>query len=381
MPSLSRTRLLRGLLVSCALCALFAGCGGGADSASTPLAPAAGRPGVLSLTSSPRSEPPATNPARQLSLQAEAASLAYGIGARGHIVTHTWREFEPASPGLDPDVASEIQLALDAARAGSLTLYLGIAVVNTSVKELPLDLAGRAFDDPVVRVRFHALLDRLVGANPGRFRYLSIGNEVDEYLSAHPGEQAAYRAFYRDAAQYARSLDPALQVGVTGTAEGALGSHAASLQDLISAGSDVVMLNYYPMQGDATGLASVREPSVVASDFAGMLAFAGARPLLMQEVGYPASTVLNSSEAKQAAFVSQVFAAWKASNGRIPFLNVFLLHDLAPQTCDDLLVYYGLSLSHNYGAFLCSLGLRRADGTPRLAWQTLSDEARLAHLP
>jgi len=85
--------------------------------------------------------------------------------------------------------------------------------------------------------------------------------------------------------------------------------------------------------------------------------------------------------AKQAAFVTNVFTAWKAANGRIPFLNVFLLHDFTQSMCDDFGVYYGLPNVPSFKAFLCSLGLRKADGTARQAWSTLGDEARKANLP
>ena len=85
--------------------------------------------------------------------------------------------------------------------------------------------------------------------------------------------------------------------------------------------------------------------------------------------------------AKQAAFVTNVFTAWKAANGRIPFLNVFLLHDFTQSMCDDFGVYYGLPNVPSFKAFLCSLGLRKADGTARQAWSTLGDEARRANLP
>lgn len=112
-----------------------------------------------------------------------------------------------------------------------------------------------------------------------------------------------------------------------------------------------------------------------------MLALAGAKPLLLQEVGYPAAASTGSSEARQAAFVSNVFAAWKAEPGRIPLLNFFLLHDFTPQMCSDFGLYYGTSGSANFTDFLCTLGLRHADGTPRSAWPTLQREAQAAGLP
>lgn len=49
--------------------------------------------------------------------------------------------------------------------------------------------------------------------------------------------------------------------------------------------------------------------------------------------------------------------------------------------CDDFGVYYQLATSPSYNAYLCTLGLRRADGIPREAWGILQTEARRANLP
>ncbi len=224
------------------------------------------------------------------------------------------------------------------------------------------------------------MLDAVIGVRIGRVRYLSIGNEVDVYLSQHPAELPSYKAFFRDAAQYARSLDPSLQVGVTARADGALGGAAAIVQELNTL-SDVVIFTYYPIEFSAGGVVLVRAPSVVASDFARMLGFAGNKPIVFQEVGYPASAVNNSSEALQAQFVHAVFSAWKAADGRIPFLSFFHLHDFTPQLCDILVIRYQLQGAASFREFLCSLGLRQANGTARLGWQALIDESRTLTQP
>ena len=178
---------------------------------------------------------------------------------------------------------------------------------------------------------------------------------------------------------YAHQLDPALQVGVTATADGALSLSGTELHEL-NAASDVVILTYYPLTFTATSV-TVRSPSEVARDFIAMRSFAGGKPLLLQEVGFPAAASNGSSQALQAAFVTQVFAAWKQQGGQIPFLNFFLLHDFTPQMCADFGVYYGAAGSQPFTDFLCTLGLRQADGTPRAAWATLQAEARAAGLP
>jgi hypothetical protein len=98
-------------------------------------------------------------------------------------------------------------------------------------------------------------------------------------------------------------------------------------------------------------------------------------PVLLQEVGYPSSDVLHSSEAEQVEFVQNVFAAWKSAGDSIPYLNYFLLHDFNEALCGALEGYYGLR-NPNFHAYLCTLGLRQANGTPKLAWQTFVDETK-----
>jgi hypothetical protein len=380
----------RRLLLLCAIVgvtAALAGCGGGSSKSPAPApaptpapAPAPAKPGVLAVSAMPRLDPYPTSAAQFVALANEAFEMVYNAGARGLMTTYTWSALEPTQATYDSAKFDDLAAAVNKAQARGLTQFVGIQIINTTKREMPADLAGQPFDSTAVRARFRALLDRVVTPHRGKIRYLSIGNEVDSYLRAQPAQWASYKRFYDDAAAYARSLDPNIQVGVTGTFDGAASLSTADLQSL-NASSDVIVLTYYPLQTDGKGTITARDPSVVARDFDTMLQFAGTRRLVLQEVGYPAALLNNSSEAKQAAFVTNVFAAWKNANDRIPFLNYFLLHDFTQAMCDDFGAYYGLPDVASFEAFLCSLGLRKVDGTPRQAWSTLTNEARGANLP
>lgn len=374
-PAHQPSRLLRH--IAFAGCVLLSSCGGGGGSSPAPTTnpPANATPSALSVSALPRLSPYPTTPQQYLNVALEAFDMVYALGARGQMSTWRWSELEPTLGHYDASKFGDVDGAIAQARSHAMVQYVGIQLINTTARELPADLAGQAFDSAAVKARFHALLDRIVTPHRGQIKYLSIGNEVDAYLRAHPAEWASYKRFYADAVQYAHALDPSLQVGVTATADGALGSSTSDVQSLNEA-SDVIILTYYPLQYDASFNVSVRGPAVVAGDFSRMLQFAGSRPLLLQEVGYPASPDNLSSEAQQAQFVSNVFAAWRAADGRIPFLNFFLLHDFPQQTCDAFGTYYGLPNVPTFKAFLCSLGLRQVDGTPRQAWSTLVTEAQ-----
>jgi hypothetical protein len=357
----------------------LAACGGGGGGDSSPPSSVARKPGVLAISAFPRFNPPPATPQETVARLSESFDLVYNAGARGQFTSFRWSALEPTKGAYSAQQFDDLNAAINSAQSHGMVELVGLQVINTTARELPAELQALAFDDPAVTLQFHALLERvLTPANRGRIAYLSIGNEVDVYLRAHPAEWQRYKLFYEDALQYAHALDPSVKVGVTGTIDGVMQS-PSELTDL-NAQSDVMILTYYPLQSIA-GATAVRSPSVVAGDFALMLGLAGAKPLLLQEVGYPAATANLSSEAMQAQFVSNVFAAWKAANGKIPFLNYFLLHDFTQQMCDDFGVYYGAPSDTSFKAFLCSLGLRKDDGTPRAAWSTLQSEAAGAGLP
>ena len=103
------------------------------------------------------------------------------------------------------------------------------------------------------------------------------------------------------------------------------------------------------------------------------------RNVVFQEVGYPSATQLNSSESKQAEFIHQVFAAWRDSQQRIEFLNLFLLYDFSSDLVNNLTAYYGLS-DANFVAYLATLGLRNTNNTGKAAWPVVLQEATDSHL-
>lgn len=322
-------------------------------------------PRVLAISVFPRSDPQA-----QSEDVVNAFSLAQGAGARGMLLNSTWRALEPAPGKFD---LAELASNIKDARARFPAVLLGIQTVNTTAKEAPIDLANAPFDSAKMKARFRALIDALRPHLTQRVAYLSLGNEVDVYLAAH-NEWSAYKSFYQDAVGYVHAVAPGVKVGVTATFGGAQ-ERASKVTDLNTA-SDVVILTYYPLGSRFVP----RPPSAAATDIPQMVAMAAGRPVVLQEVGYPTSTQLASSEAAQAEFVRQVFAGWKAVGGSIPFLNFFLLHDYPQRTCDEFSRYYGMPNDGNLKAYLCSLGLRRTNGTPKPGWEVLVKEAAAAGL-
>jgi hypothetical protein len=138
------------------------------------------------------------------------------------------------------------------------------------------------------------------------------------------------------------------------------------------------MFTLYPFRLDSF---EVSPPDVSGVVFDNMLVLAGDKPLVLQELGYPSSPANGSSEAMQAAFFTDAIAAWRARRTRMPFVSLFLLHDLTAEQCADFGVYYNLPNQPTFISFLCSLGLRRTDGTPKPAWNAVRTAAAWLRAP
>lgn len=311
---------------------------------------------VLSISSAPAHLPA---PSTQDFL--DAINLAKGAGCRGNFQSYTWSSLE-ATPGVinTANVMNGISFLNS---QGFTTQLLGIQMINTTAKEVPSDLQAVAWTDPAMKARFHTLVDKLVPAISGKVQYFSVGNEVDVYLESQ-AQWTQFQDFFQDAVTYIHTKLPGMKVGTTITFGGA-NAYTAKMNSL-TATSDVMIFTDYPLGAGFAPLGA----SHGASDLDAMVTLAGAKPVLVQELGYPADAMfLGSSETEQAAFFSNALAEWSGIGGaKMPFLNVFLMHDFSAQMCSDFAAYYGDPNNNEFKAYLCSIGLRKNDGTPREAW-------------
>ncbi len=317
---------------------------------------------VLGIATTPRMIP---TPTQQDML--DAFKLTHDAGVDGYIFNDKWNTFEPTAGQYAIDDYVNGMNSYEAFYAD--TLLLGIQVINTTNKETPADLQDVPFDDPRMIPRFDALFDAMLAKINHPVRYLAIGNEVDVYLANHPQEWQAYTTFYEAALAHVHQVAPDIRVGVTVTYNGFLG-HTDAVKHL-TAHSDVAIVTYYPL---GAGF-KADNPDAPLTDFPKIVELAGGLPVVLQEVGYPTSPLLDSSEAEQAQFVRSVFAAWKAAGDAIPFLDYFILHDLPDDWCSAMEGYYGFK-DASFHAYLCTLGLRQANGTPKEGWATFVEQAR-----
>ena len=130
------------------------------------------------------------------------------------------------------------------------------------------------------------------------------------------------------------------------------------------------MVTYYPLNGDF----SVREPAVVHEDFDKLTKAYLEKPIYILEAGYPSSKDCDSSEAKQAEFITETFRAWDSHAEKIVLISFSWLNDISPASVDELEGYYGFS-NRGFAAYLGSLGLLNYDGSEKSAFRQLKAEA------
>ena len=300
----------------------------------------------------------------------EAFVMGQSVGMQATNISLQWDELEP-SPGEYTDPDAWLQNANEFFPTQNIAISLMIGFIDTNNLRLPDYLANKPFDDPEVIERFKRLLDYVFAKIPRlELTSLSIGNEIDGYLGTDEKLWQHYTNFFREVAAYAKTRRTNLVVG-SKLGFGGLTTTAYELSRELVAASDAVMLTYYPLKPDFT----VKNPDVVFDDFGSLVELFPNKPIYILEAGYPSSTLLDSSEEKQAAFVQNVFRAWDEHAARIKLIDFLWLHDIAPELVDELGNYYGLN-DEKFQAYLATLGLRTFEGQDKKAFKALSEETK-----
>lgn len=294
----------------------------------------------------------------------DAMNAVLGTGARGYLLSYRWSELEPL-PGQYQlaDLQSTLQTITG---LGFTHILVNIQVINTNVKETPADLAGVAWDAPQMQTRFQQLLDRVLPLLGPNVRYLAIGNEVDAYLGP-TNQWSAYETFFSQARSHVHAQRAGLPVGVTTIFDGARGAWRTQVASL-NALSDVVIWTYYGQDGAFQEL----PPSAGVQALREMVTLAGGKPVLVQEFGQASTPVNGGSDDLQARFFAASLAAWDSIGATaMPYLNIFALYDFPPWLCDTLLTYYGTGPNTAFREYLCTLGLRRQNGSAKPSWDSV----------
>lgn len=282
---------------------------------------------------------------------------AHAIGLRATTLTLDWNRIETSPGQFDlafPKIANEFYPSQGA------KIGLILRDLNTNRDERPPDMKGLRFTDSTYLQRWRAMATAVLDAMPRvKFSWIAVGNEVDAGLQPNSEAFTDYIAFLRSATDLIHDKRPGVPVGTPLTFEGTQKSGA--WQRIAKVG-DVTMVNYY-----LRGAAKMNVGERLKRDLKLMRRFAGARRLLLTEVGCPSGTLSGGSEAAQAEFYRVLFK--ELPRAKVDYVNICWMNDLGDQAKQTAALYGTQDAA--FVDFLGSLGLRNAHGKPKPAWSVV----------
>ena len=310
---------------------------------------------------------------------AMAYDQAMALGVREVSVSLDWSLLEPSVGNYDNTLPAIID-AFYPIQTGDLTLVL--RPLDTAGPSLPVGLVGRAYDDPAVITAFENFLTNLHTQlqnlnTSGKLKWIHVGNEIDAYLGNDSTKWSQWQTFFKAAKAKINNLWGA-NVEVSSIIQFSALSDASKLTLYLNLVPelDSAVLTYYPLNTDFT----MRPPSTVATDFNFMVNTISGKTILLQECGYPSSSVNNSSETLQADFISSVFEAWDTHLTRIHLIDFAWQYDVSSTQIDQWVIDFSMSGQPNEAAFrgyLGTLGLSNFDSTEKGALLRLRSELQL----
>src|SRR3989344_5035662 len=293
------------------------------------------------------------------------------LGGQFQTLHLNWSDIEGAGSGLTSGAFTDPFGALAALNALAISdgikVTLRIHPVDVPGKFVPSDLTATRFNTATMKTRARAMLDYVfTQISPTHVTHLIIGNEIDGY---DPGADTNfwddYPDFLFDLNAYLQTTHPTVKLGFVITASGAtdytkvLPSSGGRLAPDVfddtgwAAVVDLVGITYYPLDSSF----QVKANSLVSTLFQSLVSFT-AKPIHIEEVGFPSSTTTLGSENLQAEFYCEVFKAWDTHASRIPSLSILRMIDKSRSDAETVASTYGLSGNENFIEYIRSLGIR-----------------------
>ena len=289
----------------------------------------------------------------------EALKDSAEAGSQIFEIPQQWREYE---------LAENRQLLAMLNRlvpSQSLKAVLTLNPLDTSHNQIPDSLRELPYDAPEMIESFTKFVDSTFERLPDvEILSVAVGNEVDILLGDGEEDWASYTRFFEQARLHIRKTRPQLPVGVKITYNG-LHKYPERSRRLIEK-SDLVMLTYYPIDADR-----VRPVEAVSSDLKWLCENFPKKRIQLNELGYPSSAALGSSEQIQADFTKQALEAWDGLP-QIELMNFVWLNEMTPTTVKQLKSEFAENAP--IVNFLSTLGLRDHHGKPKPAFLRLVAE-------
>jgi hypothetical protein len=304
-------------------------------------------------------------------------------GASAYELSLSWKDLESA-PGVARLDAIRSWLAI--LSSADLNILVVIPTIDTNNLLVPEDLAdphdprrlkpGVRFSDPDLIERFGSVLDALI---PELLKHkvvaLSVGNEVDVWFPEHRDQLDDFLTFLHAAQARVARHTKDIPVGATVT-YGGFQEHPRIARRVLDA-SQVAIFTYYPW---GAGF-KLTHPFELGSVYAKMVAAAGKKPVILQELGcwsgHRNASGPSPSEAspKRQAEFFRLALAELPNHPQIRFVSILTLADWSRATVDHFTTYYGLDLPA-FAEFLGTLGILWEDGTRKPAFRAVRDGIR-----
>jgi hypothetical protein len=243
-----------------------------------------------------------------------------------------------------------------------------LRVIDTVGRDVPSDLRGVRWNDGKMRDRLFALIDAMTPLLRDRVRWFMLGYEITEYMNRHPEEANDFAALFEATKKHLQERVPGIKVSST-----LMFSGIDQLEGRLSAldrQMDLLVLTYAPLEADF----SVKDPSVVPADFEKMMQRAAGRKILLQEIGYPSSSVVNSSQAKQAEFYRLAFQQLDRNPQAFAAVNWMVLGDLSDSVTKQYSQFYGLKNVAKFEAVLQTMGMFDTHGQAKKSWDVYQEQ-------
>lgn len=323
-------------------------------------------PVLVAITPTPLAAGDAPSPSEIL----QAELTTFGAGVRAAILVLPW---DAVPTGEDPALIKKTSLY----GAHGKRVVLNLAVVDRLVDHRPAALAAAAWDSPATLAAVESTIDSLFASSGAEVLFLTLGRDVDVYLAAHPDERAAFTTFAKNACAYAKDHAGASDDFGTGVAfSTAAPKNEPAFADLLDV-EDVVAFSYFPGLGTFEPGAGAAVATVIAE-----LADIGAsKPVVLQATGLASDPAAGGDDESQRKFLATLLGAVGAQRKSFALVNVVELHDAQPAACSAWAEAQGDEIDGPLTAYACSLGLFRADGSPKPAWDAVLEATAALSVP
>jgi hypothetical protein len=233
--------------------------------------------------------------------------------------------------------------------------------------ELSSELASLGVSQRLAAAR--RMIDAVYSALGATLAYFGIGRDLDRYLArASQAERETFTNFVRELLLYARQhadKPPQTAVGVLASCRG-WSEPDPSLTELASV-VDLPLVTFYPFTA-SFGVPSAERALVDLRSCLGVLGTRGSGRVALHEVAFPSAVQAQSSDELQGTFYELLVAELQSLKQAVSFAAIRALNDGEIANCEVEAATFGQPPSSPLVPWLCSVGVRSDEGSPKAAF-------------